>query len=107
VKFDKAVCLAQDDLMASISAKVHVSETGRLSIPIEMRRKLGLEKGGLLTLSVDENGLHAETHAQFIRRVRQLAKQDGWSRAGTVDDFIAERREAARRENAEMDGHEA
>jgi bifunctional DNA-binding transcriptional regulator/antitoxin component of YhaV-PrlF toxin-antitoxin module len=86
------------------SATARISESGRLSIPADMRRELGIEKGGLVSLLIDETGLHIETTQQFVRRIQKMAREDGWHKAGSVDDFIASKREDARREIEEIGG---
>ncbi len=90
--------------MNAHTSRARVSESGRLSIPADMRRALGLEKGGSVTLLLDDDGLHIETAAQFVKRIQKLAREDGWHKAGGVDDFIAWRRAEAERENTESDG---
>jgi bifunctional DNA-binding transcriptional regulator/antitoxin component of YhaV-PrlF toxin-antitoxin module len=89
--------------MAGSHAKVQVSETGRLSLPIEIRRQMGLEKGGVVSLTMEDDGLRLETPRQFIKRIQKMAREDGWHKAGSVDDFIRERRAEAAREYDEMD----
>lgn len=90
--------------MPSRSANARISESGRLSIPADMRRELGVEKGGVVSLTLDEEGLRIETMEQFIRRVQQMAREDGWHGKLSVDEFIASRHEEARREELEMNG---
>ena len=90
--------------MASQSAQAHVSQSGRLSIPAAMRRQLGLENGGTVSLYLDDEGLRIETSQQFLQRIQKLAREDGWHKAGSVDDFVAAKREEARREFEELDG---
>ena len=88
--------------MASRSATVQVSETGRLSIPADMRRDMGIENGGTVSLLLDESGLHIESSEQFIRRVQKLARDSGLTAMTSVDEFLAWKYEEARREDAEM-----
>ena len=89
--------------MSSRSATARISESGRLSIPADMRRELGMEKGGLVSLSIDDTGLHIETTEQFMRRIQKMAREDGWHEKISVDSFLAWKREEARRELAEHD----
>jgi AbrB family looped-hinge helix DNA binding protein len=88
--------------MAVTTARAQVSSSGRLSIPADMRRELGLEKGGFVSLRLDDEGLHLETAHQFIKRIQKMAREDGLHQALSVDDFIAWRRDEARREEEEM-----
>ncbi len=82
-------------------AKVRVTESGRISIPADMRRAMGLEKGGYVQLKLDDDGLHLETPHQFVKRIQKMASETGWAKAGTVDEFIVERRKEAKREMQE------
>jgi len=91
--------------MTGQSAQVHVSPSGRLSIPAGMRRQLGLEKGGVVSLMLDDDGLRIETAQQFVKRIQKLAREDGWHRVGSVDGFIASRREEARKEAEDLSGN--
>jgi AbrB family looped-hinge helix DNA binding protein len=38
--------------MTTLKAQVKVDKTGRFTIPIAMRRELGLEKGGAVTFEI-------------------------------------------------------
>ncbi len=88
--------------MTTISARAQVSPSGRLSIPADMRRALGIEKGGAVSLRLDDEGLHIETPHQFIKRIQKMAREDGLHEKLSVDDFISWRREEARREEEEF-----
>jgi bifunctional DNA-binding transcriptional regulator/antitoxin component of YhaV-PrlF toxin-antitoxin module len=90
-------------LMSKQAARVHVSENGRLSLPVAMRRAAGLEKGGTVSVTMDEDGIHIESHRQFIKRIQKMAREDGWHDKTSVDDFLQWRREEAKRDEEEMD----
>jgi AbrB family looped-hinge helix DNA binding protein len=74
---------------------------GRLQIPADMRRALGLNDGDAVTMEVVDGRLHvrpyravlAEIQAQFV-----AALPPGVTGASIVDEFIAERRAEAERE---------
>ena len=89
--------------MTGMTARARVSESGRLSIPADMRRELGIEKGGVVSLRLDKQGLHVESTLQFVRRIQAMARADGWTEKVSVDDFLAWKREEARKEDAEYD----
>ncbi len=89
--------------MSSRTHKVRVTESGRMSIPADIRRAMGLEKGGYVQLKLDDDGLHLETPHQFIKRIQKMAREDGWHGKVCVDDFLAWRREEFRREQDEFD----
>jgi bifunctional DNA-binding transcriptional regulator/antitoxin component of YhaV-PrlF toxin-antitoxin module len=91
----------QKDLnMAKRSVKVQVSETGRLSLPADMRREMGLEKGGVVTLDMVDGRLQILSMKQVVDRVRHLARESGLTKKASVDDFLNWKREEAQREGA-------
>ncbi|MCK5930960.1 MAG: AbrB/MazE/SpoVT family DNA-binding domain-containing protein [Fulvimarina manganoxydans] len=80
---------------------IPITENGRLNIPADMRRALGLEGAGRVILRMDENGIHIMTREHALQRVRELMAPyvtDGVSR---VDELIAERRAEAAKDEAE------
>jgi antitoxin PrlF len=83
--------------------KVRVTESGRMSIPADMRRAMGLEKGGVVELRLDDDGLHLETPRQLIKRIQKMARDAGWHDKISVDGFIAEKRAEALREKEKID----
>jgi AbrB family looped-hinge helix DNA binding protein len=83
--------------------KVRVTESGRMSIPADIRRAMGLEKGGYVQLKLDDDGLHLETPHQFVKRIQKMARDAGWHDKLNVDDFLAWRREQAKHEEEEAD----
>ncbi len=89
--------------MPARAVRAQVSETGRLSIPVAMRRALGLEKGGVVNLRLEEDGLHIESTSQFVRRIQAMARDAGWHDKVSVEEFLEWKREEARHEDAEYD----
>ena len=86
--------------------EIIVSPNGRIVIPADVRRQLGLEQGGTLMLDVDKFGLTLTTAKQRVLKAQQLDKQLGQGKAASVDDFLNEKRKEARREaDALNDGH--
>jgi AbrB family looped-hinge helix DNA binding protein len=83
---------------------VTVATNGRVSLPIEVRRKLGIERGGDLLLDGDgEAGVVTLMTAEAaVRRVQRLARELLGDDLPTVDEFLAERREEAAREERKM-----
>ena len=71
---------------------VEVSEDGKLSLPAEQRRLLGVEHGGVVVLTVDNGELRIRTIQAVIAEIQKLAAP--YRGAGNVvDDFIRERYE--------------
>ena len=85
------------------TAWVKVSSNGRLSLPVEVRRQLGLEKGGDLVLSREEDGAVTLMTAEVaVLRVQRLARELLGDKVPTVDEFIAHKREQAALEERKM-----
>lgn len=74
--------------MANRVAKVHVSESGRMSLPVDMRRAMGLEKGGIVNVEMVDGKLQIMTTQQIVARVQQLARDTGLTAKASVDDFL-------------------
>jgi len=84
--------------MTVIRAKV--SESGRLSIPAELRRAIGLEHGGDVVVDLDGREIRIRTVAEAVAQAQALSRRllgDRMAEA-SVDNFLAERRREAERE---------
>ena len=66
-----------------------VSESGRLSLPAELRRAVGLEKGGLVRIEVIDGTLRIKTMKDVKDKVRALARTTGLADKASVDHFLA------------------
>jgi AbrB family looped-hinge helix DNA binding protein len=84
-----------------IRRTVQVAENGRMNLPADMRRGLGLNGPGRVILTQDEDGIRITTADQAIRRIRALAAPFAQGQASVVDEFLAERRAEAAREEDE------
>ena len=73
-------------------ARVTVSPTGRLSLPIEVRKAVGLEKGGTVLVEAENGDIRIRTVDEVFARARALARELGGKDA-SVDDFLKFRRE--------------
>ena len=71
---------------------IQVSEDGRMSLPADIRRLLGLTGAGRIVLTQDEDGIHLTTAESALQRVRDLAAPFRKHHGSVVDEFIAERR---------------
>jgi len=82
-----------------MSVEVKVAANGRVCIPADVRDRLGLKDGDTLSLEETEEGLVLRTLDQRISRAQALSRKmlEGMPNA-TVDDFIAEKRAEAARE---------
>lgn len=81
--------------------QIQVAPNGRLLLPLDVRRRLGLEQGGTLQIEIGEHGVVLRTRRQMAHRARALAKQHLKPFSGSlVDDLFAERRADALQEAA-------
>ncbi len=88
--------------MPKHSVKVQVSESGRLSLPADMRRELGLEKGGVVNVEMVDGRLQILTMQQVVDRVQKVARDSGLNAKASVDDFLAWKHEEARKEDRQL-----
>ncbi len=79
-------------------ARLKVNENGRVVIPAEFRRALGVDAGDEVILSWKDDEIRITTHRRRIERAQQRARQYIKPGVSLVDELIAERREAAKRE---------
>ena len=76
-----------------MTVQVNITPTGRMSLPADMRKRLGLAKGGAVLLEETEDGVVLRTVAQAVAHAQALSNAYLANKTtGTVDDFIAERR---------------
>ena len=86
--------------------EVPVQENGRMVLPLDLRRRLGLDRGGRLVIEADEVGIALTTARARRRRAQEIARKYVHPGEGCiVDAFLAEKREEAWREIAEIEGH--
>ena len=78
--------------------KVKVPANGRVVIPADFREALGIAKGGELIFRWEDDELRIATMKRNIERAQRHARQYIKPGVSIVDEFLAERREAAKRE---------
>jgi AbrB family looped-hinge helix DNA binding protein len=77
-----------------VTVQVSVTATGRMSIPADIRKRLGLTGGGAVYLDETEDGVVLRTAAQAVARAQALAKRyTGSNPDASVDAFLARRRD--------------
>jgi AbrB family looped-hinge helix DNA binding protein len=78
--------------------RTRVNENGRVVIPSSFRKALGIEVGDEVVLRIEDDELRITTQQRRIQRAQRRARK--YLKPGTslVDELIAERREAAKRE---------
>lgn len=76
-----------------------VTQGGRIIIPMEMRKKLGIEIGESVDLALEDDGqLRILTRKQALRRAQELVRKYVPEGVSLVDELIAERRKEAENE---------
>jgi AbrB family looped-hinge helix DNA binding protein len=76
-----------------------MGDGGRLVIPAEFRRELGLLPGALVVISEMEDGdLRVSTPAAGLRRAQDLVRRYVPAGDSLVEELLAERRQEATRE---------
>jgi AbrB family looped-hinge helix DNA binding protein len=77
---------------------VVLGESGRIVLPAAIRNELGLKAGDRLTITSDGGAIRILSRKMALDSIRAgIIKQRG-SLDGLLDEFLAERREAAARE---------
>jgi len=82
----------------AVFVKLDVNSDGRVVIPAEFRKALGIQKGGQLLACMDEEGLLMTTMQRRIEQAQKMVRKYVKPGVSLVDELIAERREAAQRE---------
>lgn len=80
------------------SVVVKISGSGRLNLPSELRRLLGLKGPGHVILTVQDGEVRITTMAQELERVRALARPYAPKDRLASEELIRERRAEAKRE---------
>jgi AbrB family looped-hinge helix DNA binding protein len=78
--------------------RLRVNENGRVVIPASFRKALGINPGDELILSIEEDELRITTMKRRIERAQRHVRKYVKPGVSLVDELIAERREAAKRE---------
>jgi AbrB family looped-hinge helix DNA binding protein len=78
--------------------RTRVNENGRVVIPASFRKALGIKIGDEVVLRIEDDELRISTMRRRIEQVQRLVRERTKSGKSVVDEFIRERREAARNE---------
>ena len=78
--------------------RTRVNENGRLVIPASYRKALGIKAGDEVILRMQDDELRITTMKRRIERAQRRIRQYVKPGVSLVDELIAERREAAKRE---------
>jgi len=78
--------------------KTKIGQSGRIVIPTEYRRRLGLEAGDEVIMHLDDDGLRLYTPAQAVMRAQALVRRYVPEGRSLSEELISERRAEAERE---------
>jgi AbrB family looped-hinge helix DNA binding protein len=84
--------------MESKESHTRINENGRVVIPASFRRALGIQSGDTIVLRIENNELRITSLRQRLAKAQHLVRKHVAATMSLVDELIAERREAARRE---------
>ena len=82
--------------MQTITAKL--GKSGRLVLPVQFRRALGVEPGDELILALDKGELRIFTRGEAIRRAQELVRSYVPGDQSLANELIQERRAEGYRE---------
>jgi AbrB family looped-hinge helix DNA binding protein len=80
---------------------VVLGESGRIVLPVAIRNAFGLKTGDRLTVAVNGNRIEILSMDMALNEIRASIIEQRGSLEGLLDEFLEERREEARREQAE------
>jgi AbrB family looped-hinge helix DNA binding protein len=79
-------------------ARLRINENGRVVIPAPFRKALGVKPGDEVILRFEDDELRITTMKRRIERAQRHVRKYVKRGVSLVDELIAERREAAKRE---------
>jgi len=77
---------------------VILGESGRIVLPVAIRKKFGLEPGERLTLIEGEGEIRILSRKMALKSIRAGIVEQRGSLSGILDDFLKERHDESRRE---------
>jgi AbrB family looped-hinge helix DNA binding protein len=93
-----------DTALASVDyTRLKIDSAGRIVIPAQMRTAMMVKPGDTVTAEVVNGEFRMVSPEVVLRQIRALAQQHEHSGADEVDEFIADRREEARRVDERFD----
>lgn len=76
---------------STVTIQVNITPTGRMSLPADIRKRLGLTDGGAVYVEETDDGVVLRTVPQIVAQAQALARQYRDAPGGSVDDFLRER----------------
>lgn len=81
-----------------VNIRTRVTQGGRIVIPAEMRKQLGIEIGDDVSLSVQDGSVNISSSKSALERLRRLAQTVVKENVSVVDELIADRRRESENE---------
>lgn len=81
-----------------LKTSMRVNQNGRVVIPASFRKRLGIRVGDEVVLRIEDDELRITTVKGNLARAQKLIRKHIKPGVSLVDELVAERREAARRE---------
>jgi AbrB family looped-hinge helix DNA binding protein len=81
-----------------VEYRTRMADGGRLVVPVELRRQLGLQTGDSVVLDLADGELRVRPLAAGVKRAQALVRRFVPEGANLADALLKERRDAARRE---------
>jgi len=78
--------------------RLRVNENGRVVIPAQFRKALGINAGDEVVLRIEDDELRITTRKRRLERAQRLVRKHVKPGTSLVDELITERREATKRE---------
>ena len=89
--------------MQQTSFDVRVAQNGRVVLPKQVREALGITGEGKVTIALTDEGVQMHPMSVHVRRAQELYRRHA-KNAGSVDDFLAQRRIDEQRRKAALSG---
>ncbi len=77
---------------------ISVADNGRIVLPLALRRRLDVVRGGTLVIREEDGRLLLESSDAAITRAQDIVRRFAPNATGVVDELSAERRAEAERE---------
>lgn len=95
----------EQNVKEPINVKSRINANGRIVIPAEIRKNMGLKPGDVVVMSLENDGvLRIEPQLAKIRKIQAEFQKFATSGVLASDELIADRREEAGREMEEWLG---
>jgi AbrB family looped-hinge helix DNA binding protein len=89
------VCVGISVYACRMTLQVNITPNGRMSLPIGIRKRLGLEEGGAVLIEETPDGVILRTVDQAVAKAQSIAKRYAQLPDASIDAFLARRRQGS------------